>query len=522
MSSGRACARRGLRALAVVIALGSACAPSAGAASVQQWTTPGGQFVAKRDLFPRDLVDGKLVTTVVLPTGYRTRKCWPVLYLLHGSAQGVAGTSAPVSLQWLEIGDGELLHMRIPAILVLPGSGDTWWINNWWHGLRHPAFESWILQDIVPLVTRRLHVCPGRSEHSIAGLSMGGYGAIYLASQLPSYFGSAGSFSGVLSPQSANFLRIFPGFPTYWGPPNQFYANGHDPLALVGNLRNTRIFVGAGNGTPTPGEDTSVMAVFEELEFAQESASFVARARQGGVPVTFDQHGGTHTVQTWFASLSDMLTWNPFKHVTDNPRSWTFSTVATTGKAWGYSFAFSRYAPPKSVVQFSLARGVFRARGAGIVKITLPGGKSVTGALPFDIRRGRVVELGRTPMPRLVGGYEQLTPLSVSVTQPVTGRTAPIDVSFRTTQALPANQEYQVAIASFSPTGGASCTDTTFRRVFQPTRGRTVSVSVVPPASATVRGRWCPGLTVVGVSALERNSRALLGNILGYTIFTMP
>ncbi len=52
------------------------------------------------DLFPRDLVHGKLVTNVVLPTGYKSRKCWPVLYLLHGTA-GPPTNEAP--LQWLQL-----------------------------------------------------------------------------------------------------------------------------------------------------------------------------------------------------------------------------------------------------------------------------------------------------------------------------------------------------------------------------------------------------------------------------------
>ncbi len=66
-----------------------------------------------------------------------------------------------------------------------------------------------MLKTIVPMVGKRLHICSSRNDHAIAGLSMGGYGAIYLASQLPGYFGNAASFSGVLSPQSPDFIPAF-------------------------------------------------------------------------------------------------------------------------------------------------------------------------------------------------------------------------------------------------------------------------------------------------------------------------
>lgn len=488
---------------------------AAQATTVEQWNTPAPRFINRRDLAPRDLVKGKLVTNVVLPTGYKSRACWPVVYLLHGTAD----SAQPVSLQWLQINDGALLKMNIPAILVIPGSGDSWWVNNWWHGLRHPAFESWVLQDLVPLATKRLHICSGRSEHAIAGLSMGGYGAIYLASQLPGYFGSAGSFSGVLSPESSNFVTIYPSFPTYWGPPGKFYALGHDPLALVGNLKSTRLFVSAGNGTPKPGDVNTLTAVFEETEFDQESIAFVKRARSAGDAVTFDQLVGTHSAQTWLDGLSDMLKWRPFRRA-GSPSRWTFTTVATTGSAWDYQYAFSRYAPPSQLIQFSLSHGVFSARGGGEVTITQPDGKSVRGRIPFNIVRGRVVELPRAPKPHVVGGYQKLLPVTITVQPPVSA-TEPATVSFQTTQTLPSNEEYQVAVAAGGLTGG-SCSSLAFQRVSQPAKGKTVSVNLSPPSNTTTPNTWCSGTAYAAVSAVPKGAGAILGSFLGYKTFTLP
>ncbi len=515
--------RRWILGLGVGVLFAAVVAPSAMAQTVQEWNTPGSNFINKRDLFPRDLVNGHLTTTVVLPNAYHSRRCWPVMYLLHGSAQGNAATNAPISLQWLTISNGGLLKRNIKAILVLPGSGDTWWINNWWGGLRHPAFESWILQDTIPMVQKRLHVCPSRSQHAIAGLSMGGYGAIYLASQRPDYFGSAGSFSGVLSPESPTFLEIFGDFPTYWGPAGKFYAVGHDPLALGANLRNTRVFVGAGNGSPIAGETTSTVARFEEYEFDQESLAFAAAARHAGVHLSFHQFAGDHDAATWFEGLDAMMAWNPFKSAGGTPRRWTFSTVATTGDAWGYKYAFSRYAPPKQIIQFSYSGGTFHARGRGVVTITPPHGRRFSARIPFNWRHGRLHELRHASTPHLTGGYQLIKKVKVTASQPVPGATQPVTVSFRTAQALPSSRQYLIGVGRYG--SGSTCHSTATVRVTQPRTGKLVSVSLRPPATATTPNTWCPGGAYAAVTDVAKNSTGLsfsFGNILGYTQITLP
>lgn len=512
--------RRGFIGLVLGASLGALTAGPAQAVTVQQWNTPGGRYVSPKNLFPIDLVNGKLVTNVVLPTGYNSRKCWPVMYLLHGTSGG----DGPVSLQWLQIGGGQLLRMNIPAILVIPGSGNTWWTNEWWNGNRHPAFESWVLQDLVPLVAKRLHVCPARSDHAIAGLSMGGYGAIMLASQRPDYFGSAGSFSGVLSPESPNFINIYKQYwNALWGPPNSYYAIGHDPVALVNNLRNTRVFVGVGNGTATAGEGNSLTSQFEEAEFDQEDVSWVARARKAHVSVAFDQHPGTHDALNWLESLSHMMTWNPFKRVVSVPSHWTFDTADELGTVWGYQYSFDRHHPPTQIIQFSYARKVLTVTGGGRMKLTTPTGQRLTGRIPFQVRAGKVVELTHAAKPHVVGGYAKVVPVKPVATQPVKGSTAPVQVSFTTTQALPAGEEYQVAVAALDLTGSSTCSSTGFAHVVQPAVGKVVTVSISPPSTATTPNTWCPGGAAAAVTIVPKNGPPLLiGTLLGYATLSLP
>jgi len=97
-------------------------------------------------------------------------------------------------------------------------------------------------------------------ERAIAGLSMGGLGAMGYAARNPGLFRAAASFSGLLHPlQDADFLLgLFSAFTpnprAIWGDPateRAIWAR-HDPTALADRLRGVPLFVSAGNGRPGP------------------------------------------------------------------------------------------------------------------------------------------------------------------------------------------------------------------------------------------------------------------------------
>jgi S-formylglutathione hydrolase FrmB len=472
---------------------------------VLRWNTPGGAFV---DSAQAPAQAGEMVTNVVLPSGYGGKRCWPVLYLLHGTQAG----TQPAADQWLTLGGGALLGMDIPAIVVIPGSGNSWYVNDWFGGARQPEFESWMFQDVLRRVSHQLHVCPGRSDHAIAGLSMGAYGAMYLAAQRPGYFGSAGSFSGPLAPESPNFHFFEPDHKLVFGPDGRFYALAHDPSALVANLRHTRLFVADGDGSLLPGETDIAPLRTAESEFEQHSAEFVDRARRAGDDVTFDVHAGEHSDLTWLRSLSDMLAWDPFVRVPSSPSHWTYATASTTGSAWGYRFAFS--APPRGVEQLSRSGGVLSVRGSGSVRVTTPSGHTVRGSVPFDLRGGRAVA-ARGGATRLRGTRQPVAAVHVSLgpASPTSGQ--PVTVSFTPAGPLPRGKEYQVGRIALGDTTG-SCDDDTNLRLGRIAQGHPVTATLDPPASGTFPHTWCTGRATFDVAIVpDRAPGNLLGTILG-------
>src|SRR5256714_10354443 len=151
--------------------------------------------------------------------------------------------------------DGDLLHVAkgFAGIIVMP-EGDRGWYTNWWRGgARSPGWERSPLDELIPLIERKFRIRRGRRWRAIAGLSMGGEGAMFYASQRPGYFGSVASFSGVLSIQRREYQLAFNqanGDPKeqIWGDPQaqSFYWRGHNPIQLIDNLRHTRVYVSVG------------------------------------------------------------------------------------------------------------------------------------------------------------------------------------------------------------------------------------------------------------------------------------
>jgi S-formylglutathione hydrolase FrmB len=108
---------------------------------------------------------------------------------------------------------------RPELIVVMPDGDDSWYTT--WHALgngdacradtarREPAatycvpwprYDEYVARDLVARVDSAYRTRGDRAHRAVAGLSMGGYGAVSLALRYPDVFAAAASHSGVLSP----------------------------------------------------------------------------------------------------------------------------------------------------------------------------------------------------------------------------------------------------------------------------------------------------------------------------------
>jgi S-formylglutathione hydrolase FrmB len=128
---------------------------------------------------------------VIKPDRYTiTGDPYPVLYLLHGWSGNFAG--------WLGSAPQLLRHAdTYGMIIVCPDGGyDSWYLDS-------PVdstvrYETHIAFEVVQYVDYYYHTRRESRGRAIAGLSMGGHGAIFLAIRHPDVFGAAGSMAGGL------------------------------------------------------------------------------------------------------------------------------------------------------------------------------------------------------------------------------------------------------------------------------------------------------------------------------------
>jgi len=115
---------------------------------------------------------------------------YPVLYLLHGNSQHATAFLEAGLQQQL---DALIRTHAIPpmiAVMIQGGGG----ANNW-RNINGQYYESYVL-EVQEIVDRILPTIAGRSGRAIAGVSMGGYGAMELALDNPGRFAVVESWLG--------------------------------------------------------------------------------------------------------------------------------------------------------------------------------------------------------------------------------------------------------------------------------------------------------------------------------------
>jgi S-formylglutathione hydrolase FrmB len=134
---------------------------------------------------------------ILLPSDYATDSAarYPVLYLLHG-----AGDTADAWLRGSGGGQASAITAGKPLITVIPDGGLKGWYTNWRNprGSAPQNWETFHVNQLIPFIDANLRTIADRQGRAIAGLSMGGFGAMHYAIDHPGTFAYVASFSGAL------------------------------------------------------------------------------------------------------------------------------------------------------------------------------------------------------------------------------------------------------------------------------------------------------------------------------------
>jgi len=191
---------------------------------------------------------------MVLPPSYDTDKTrkFPILYFFHGLGDNeqmfIHGGAFNLAQDLWERGQiGEFL-------IATPNADATFDINSRDGKVR---YEDFLVQEFLPGIESRYRVTPGRQNRGVAGVSMGGYGALHLAFRHPQLFSAVSAHSPAIidklpaftaaTPAGGMRSRVLGG--VFGSPPDPVFWDRNSPLTLARttNLSGLKIYFDCGD-----------------------------------------------------------------------------------------------------------------------------------------------------------------------------------------------------------------------------------------------------------------------------------
>lgn len=227
-----------------------------------------------------------------LPPGYdKGRQRYPVVTLLHGYRDG----GAPDFLSKGQVGvisERLLSHGQLsPMILICPEGEDSFYCDSL-DGTQ--KWEAYLTQDLVREVDRQYRTLAEEAGRGLAGLSMGGFGALKLPLQYPGIWRSVWSFSGLFDVRDLSFRPEIFGL----GPEADAHRAWNSPVALLEKYperaQKLKIAFSCGEQDHLLGSNLKLEATLKRLE----------------IPYRFDRIPGYHTWDVVQRNMTAALQWH--------------------------------------------------------------------------------------------------------------------------------------------------------------------------------------------------------------------
>jgi putative tributyrin esterase len=230
-----------------------------------QSTTPVNVAPAIVVQVPSAALNEKRPVTVLLPTGYaQSGRRYPVVYLLHGGGQD---HTAFATRPWF----GAQASRGI--IIVTPNAGESWYVNS----VVDPKakFEDFVVKDLVSYIDANYRTIASRQGRAVAGVSMGGWGAMLLGLKHHPVFGSVGAMSApyLISRQSPNMDMTVREQQTF-GIPGSPERLARDPVSILATI-------------PLESVPTLYLASGNQDIFVIDNRRFVERLTERKIPYEY-------------------------------------------------------------------------------------------------------------------------------------------------------------------------------------------------------------------------------------------
>lgn len=152
-------------------------------------------FVKEKQVIKSTILNKEVHYSIFLPSDYYTsERAYPVTYLLHGYGDADDG--------WIQFGevnrlaDDAIKAGKIPPMIIVTPDGFTSFYINTADGKLN--YEDFFIKELIPHIEKTYKVKAERKYRGIAGLSMGGYGALMYALKYPNLFVAAAPLSAAV------------------------------------------------------------------------------------------------------------------------------------------------------------------------------------------------------------------------------------------------------------------------------------------------------------------------------------
>jgi S-formylglutathione hydrolase FrmB len=210
---------------------------------------------------------------------------YPVLYLLHGYSDDHTIWHRRTSI--------ERYVQDLPLIVVMPDGGHSFYCD----AVEGLAWETAIVRDLIGYVDRVFHTRSGRYGRAVAGLSMGGYGAVRLALRHPERFCAAVSHSGA--------LRYGHGLPDPERGKEWYEAQrrilGDNPLGGPNDL-----YALAAHQDPATGPALRIDCGVDDF-LLEDNRAFIAHLKDIGYPHEYAEFPGAHNWAYWDEHIQEAI-----------------------------------------------------------------------------------------------------------------------------------------------------------------------------------------------------------------------
>ena len=213
------------------------------------------------------------------------------LFLLHGYT-GKAGN-------WVPDGLPEKYHFAI----VMPTAENSFYLNSEATGT---AYQTMVGEELVDYVRKTFRLACGPEDTCIAGLSMGGFGALHTGLAYPDRFGKIGALSSALihhevaqmQPGGGNEIANYAYYRACFGDPATLLERDVNPEVLARRLK------AAGAKIP------DIYMCCGTEDFLIENNRQMHRFLEAeGIPHEYHESKGIHDMVFWHEYIAKIVAW---------------------------------------------------------------------------------------------------------------------------------------------------------------------------------------------------------------------